>query len=155
MNLRSATNEDRNLVTKLIFEILNEYGLKTDPEKTDNDLSDIESNYINRNGIFDLLENETGKVVATVGLYNIDSETCELRKMYLLKSERGNGYGKLLLNHALQRARELGYKKVVLETASVLKEAIGLYKKHGFKRYYPEHLSGRCDQGYYLELKEK
>ncbi len=108
MNLRSARNEDRDLVIKLIFEILNEYGLKTDPRKTDNDLADIESNYINRNGIFDLLENEKGEVIATVGLYNIDSTICELRKMYLLKSERGKGYGKLLLNHALKRAKELG-----------------------------------------------
>jgi putative acetyltransferase len=72
--------------------------------------------------------------------------------MYLLKSERGKGYGKLLLNHALLKARELGYKKVILETASVLKEAISLYQHYGFKRYYPEHLSGRCDQAYYLEI---
>ena len=112
MNLRSATNNDCEIVTKLISEILDEYGLKTDPEKTDLDISDIEKNYTNRKGIFDILENETGRIIATVGLYNIDNETCELRKMYLLKSERGKGYGKLLLNHALQKARELGYKKL-------------------------------------------
>lgn len=152
MNLRSARNEDRDLVIKLIFEILTEYGLKTDPEKTDSDLADIESNYINRNGIFDLLENENGEIIATVGLYNMDSATCELHKMYLLKSERGKGYGKLLLNHALKRARELGYKKIILETASALKEAISLYQYCGFKRYFPDHLSGRCGQGYYLDL---
>ncbi|MEW6196667.1 MAG: GNAT family N-acetyltransferase [Bacteroidota bacterium] len=150
--IRSATNKDRAIITDLIFNILREYGLKTDPEKTDSDLTDIEQNYFARNGIFDLLENENGKVIATVGIYKIDNETCELRKMYLLKEERGKGYGKLLLNHALQKAEELGYKKIILETASALKEAIALYEKHGFKRYYPEHLSGRCDQAYYLEL---
>ena len=152
MNFRPATNADRHIVTKLIFDILKEYNLKTDPEITDRDISDIESNYTNRMGIFDLLVNETGKVIATVGLYNIDNETCELRKMYLLKSERGNGYGKLLLNHALKKARELGYKKVMLETASVLKEAVGLYQSYGFKPYQHDHLSGRCDQAYYLEI---
>ncbi len=152
---RSAANRDKKIITELIFSILREYGLKTDPEKTDSDLNDIELNYIKRNGIFDLLENEDGQIIATVGLYNIDSETCELRKMYLLKSERGKGYGKLLLDHALVKARELGYKKVILETASALKEAIALYEKYGFKRYFPEHLSGRCDKGYYLEISSK
>lgn len=152
MKLRTATIADRELVTKLISDILIEYGLKPDPEKTDKDISDIESNYITRNGIFDLLENDAGKVIATVGLYNIDSETCELRKMYMLKSERGHGYGKLLLNHAIRKAKELGYKKIILETASVLKEAIGLYQSYGFKPYNPDHLSGRCDQAHYLEL---
>ncbi|MBI1938007.1 MAG: GNAT family N-acetyltransferase [Ignavibacteriales bacterium] len=153
--IRRAANSDSEVITNLIFDILKEYGLKTDPEKTDADLTDIEQNYFARNGIFDLLENKNGKIIATVGLYKIDNETCELRKMYLLKDERGKGYGKLLLNHALAKARELGYKKIILETASALKEAIALYEKHGFKRYFPEHLSGRCDKGYYLELSGK
>ena len=152
MNLRPATNGDRELVKKLIFDILNEYGLKSDPEKTDLDISDIELNYTNRNGIFDLLENENSNVIATVGLYNIDKVTCELRKMYMLKSERGKGYGKLLLNHAVQKAKELGYKKIILETASVLKEAIGLYESYGFKPYNSDHLSSRCDQAYFLSI---
>lgn len=153
--IRSATNEDREVITDLIFTILKEYKLKTDPESTDSDLNDIEASYNNRNGIFDLLLNAEGKIIATVGLYNIDSNTCELRKMYLLKSERGKGYGKMLLNHALAKAQELGYKKVILETASVLKEAIALYEKNGFTRYYPEHLSGRCDQAYFLEFNQE
>lgn len=153
--IRPAANHDREAITDLIFGILKEYGLKTDPEKTDADLADIEQNYFARNGIFDLLENENGKIIATVGLYKIDDDTCKLRKMYLLKEERGKGYGKLLLNHALKKAEELGYKKIVLETASALKEAIALYEKYGFKRYFPEHLSGRCDKAYYLEISSK
>ncbi len=118
-------------------------------------MNDIEASYSNRNGIFDLLLNAEGKIIATVGLYNIDSNTCELRKMYLLKSERGKGNGKMLLNHALTKAVELGYKKIILETATVLKEAITLYEKNGFKRYYPKHLSGRCDQAYYLDINQE
>ena len=58
-----------------------------------------------------------------------------------------------MLNDALDKARELGFSKILLETASVLKEAIQLYKSYGFKEYEPEHLSCRCDQAYMLELK--
>ena len=150
--LRHASNKDFLEVSKLIFEILEEYGLKPDPGVTDSDLENIEENYFARNGLFDVLENEEGKIIATVGLFNMGDDTCELRKMYLLKTERGKGYGRLLLNHAIKNARQLGYKKVILETASVLKEAIRMYERYGFQRYFPEHLSGRCDQAYYLEL---
>ena len=152
MNLRSANNNDIKEVTKLIFDILEEYGLKTDPIKTDSDIQDIETNYINRNGSFDLLLDESGKIIATIGIYNIDNNICELRKMYLLKSERGKGFGKKLLDYAIEKAKSLGYKKIILETASALKEAIGLYEKYGFTLYHPEHLSGRCDQAYFLDI---
>jgi len=152
LNFRRATNKDTDLVRNIIFKILHEYELKTDTQKTDSDISDIDANYNNNKGIFELLEDDFGNALATVGLFNIDNETCELRKMYLVKSRRGKGYGKLLLSHALENAKELGYKKVVLETASVLKEAIGLYKSFGFKPYCTPHLSDRCDKAYYLDL---
>ena len=48
--------------------------------------------------------------------------------MYLHKSQRGRGLGKFLLDSALAQARELGFTRVTLETASVLKEAIALYE---------------------------
>ena len=72
--------------------------------------------------------------------------------MYLLRDHRGRGLGKRLLDHALANARQLGFKTVILETASVLKEAITLYERHGFTPYHPDHLSTRCDQAYRLIL---
>lgn len=150
--LRQATNNDIAAVTRLIYNILEDYNLKHDCRTTDADLTDIEKIYSKRNGLFDVLENEKGEIIATVGLYKIDDCTCELRKMYLDKSQRGKGLGKFLLEHALKCAGDMGYKKVVLETASVLKEAIGLYEHYGFKMFTPDHLSGRCDQAYYIDL---
>jgi putative acetyltransferase len=72
--------------------------------------------------------------------------------MYLHKVHRGKGLGKFLLEDALSKARQLGFEKMILETASVLKEAIALYKSYGFKEFMPDHLSSRCDQAYRLEL---
>jgi len=72
--------------------------------------------------------------------------------MYLHKAYRGRGLGRLLMEDALSQARQLGFTKIVLETASVLKEAVALYKSYGFVEYVPDHLSTRCDQAYTLEL---
>ena len=154
-NIRSAANEDSGDIKSLIFGILEEYKLSIDPETTDRDLDDIEESYTNNNGIFDVVVNPDGIIIATTGLFKINETTCELRKMYLLKEYRGMSMGKFLLDHSIEEAKKLGYKKIVLETASVLKEAIGLYEKYGFKHYEPDHLSGRCDQTYYLSIEKE
>lgn len=151
--MRPATNADCEQIKNLVFGVLGEYGLKPDPASTDVDIEDIESSYLARGGTFLVLEAKDGSIVGAYGLYPMEDRTCELRKMYLNKTYRGRGLGKTLLDDALTRARQLGFRKIVLETASVLKEAIALYRKYGFVEYTPEHLSSRCDQAYSLELR--
>jgi putative acetyltransferase len=153
--LRSATNKDRAAVERLVFGVLAEYGLKPNPDSTDSDLADIERSYCAPGGFFDVLVDDSGRIVGSVGLYPLSSSVCELRKMYLDRSARGLGHGRRLLEHALTRARELGYSRIVLETASVLREAIALYERRGFRRYTPDHLAQRCDAAYYLDLQTR
>jgi putative acetyltransferase len=150
--LRRASNKDREEVTRLVYGVLKEYDLEPDPGATDADLKDIEQSYFARGGTFLVLEERDGSTIGAYGLYPLENQTCELRKMYLSSSHRGKGLGKLLLDDALSRARQLGFRKMVLETASVLKEAIALYKSYGFAEYEADHLSSRCDQAYLLEL---
>ncbi len=149
---RPATNADRATVESLVFGILAEHGLSPDPDGTDADLRDLKAAYIDSGGLFDVLVDETGFVVGTVGLFPVSASTCELRKMYLLSSARGGGLGRRLLEHALARATELGFTRIVLETAAVLRAAVSLYEGYGFRPYTPEHLVSRCDSAYYLEL---
>lgn len=150
--LRRATNVDCESVRTLVFTVLGEYGLKPDPSSTDADLDDIEQSYFARGGTFCVLENEDGSIVGACGLYPVEGRTCELRKMYLRRTHRGRGLGKLLLEDALASAGELGFATVTLETASVLKEAIALYKRYGFVPCPSDHLAARCDQAYVLVL---
>ena len=151
MNIRPATNNDSEKIKSVVFSVLIEYGLKPDSSSVDKDLDSIEESYFSNDGYFGVVE-VNSKIVATVGLHRVNDTTCELRKMYSLSSQRGKGLGKSILEFALSKARELGYKRIILETASPLKEAIHLYKKYGFKEYKPEHLSVRCDQAYELYL---
>jgi putative acetyltransferase len=150
--LRPATNADRQVVTALVFSVLREYGLTTDPEATDADLCDLEGQYAGRGGAFDVLEDAKGVVQGCVGLYPLDPVTCELRKMYLRPDVRGLGLGRRLLDHALNRAQAFGFKRVTLETSSGLAEAIRLYTRAGFRAYQADHMSQRCDQAYVLDL---
>jgi putative acetyltransferase len=151
--LRPADNKDCEDIARLVYGVLEEYDLKPDPACTDADIKNIESSYFSRGGTFLVLEAGDGSIVGAYGLYPIDEQTCELRKMYLHKVYRGKGLGRFLLEDALSEARQLGFERMILETASVLKEAIALYKSYGFVEYTPHHLSSRCNQAYQLELK--
>jgi len=151
--LRRASNKDREEVTRLVYGVLKEYGLEPDPGATDADLADIERSYFAPGGAFFVLTDQDGLIIGAYGLYLIENQTCELRKMYLHKSHRGKGLGKLLLDSALVEAKKLGFRRMTLETASVLKEAIALYESYGFVEYEPDHLSTRCDQAYFLQLR--
>ena len=149
--IRSASNADCGRVQNLVFGVLREYGLEPDLQGTDRDIADIEAHYITRGGIFELLENEGGELLGTCGLYPMNAETVELRKMYFAPKLRGKGFGKKTLMRMIERARARGFRKIYLETATVLREAVALYEKFGFVPTEEKH-TPRCDAAYFLDL---
>ncbi|WP_207510279.1 GNAT family N-acetyltransferase [Longitalea luteola] len=77
-----------------------------------------------------------GVLIGGAGIYpspGLPADTCELVKMYLSPAARGQGIGKMLIEKALQFAREAGYRKVYIETMSELRKAMSVYEKFGFK----------------------
>lgn len=151
ITIRSATNADCQRIQNLVFTVLGEYNLQSDCQNTDKDITDIQANYIDRGGVFEILEDSAGKLLGTVGLYPVDAETVELRKMYFAKELRGRGHGKFILEKMIDEAANRGFRRIYLETNSVLKEAIHLYEKFGFKPTDEKH-AARCDQAFYLEI---
>lgn len=151
IDIRSATNADCAAVQKLVFGILRDYGLPLDCDGTDADIADIETHYLKRGGVFEVLKDAAGNLLGTIGLYPLDAETIELRKMYFDKTLRGRGFGKKMLERMIEKSRLLGYKRIYLETATVLKEATRLYEKYGFLPTGEKH-TPRCDAAYILEL---
>jgi N-acetylglutamate synthase-like GNAT family acetyltransferase len=142
--LRKATNADGGAVWTLIAGVLRSYGITPDLATTDLDLADIEANYWKRKGaFFVLLDGE--EVIGTVALHHETAAVCELCRMYLAPQYRGKGLGRRLLEHSLQQARESGFGEVRLKTASVLVEAISLYKRAGFTPVEGAKPCGNCD----------
>lgn len=143
---REATNADCAAVERLVFSVLAEYGLAPEPEGVDRDLRDLEGFYCARGGWFGVWTDEAGTVFGSAGLSRVGETTCELRKMYLHPSKRGRGQGRAMLERALAEAKRLGFERVTLETATVLKEAVQLYERYGFRKAEPDaHMAKRCD----------
>lgn len=147
---REAKNQDIPTAQAIIWQVLRAYGLKPGHPDLDEDLMDIEKHY--ENGGFYLIMNDLDVVVGTFALYAIDTQNAEIRKMYLLPEARGKGLGKWMLNFLLEKARQLKFRRVQLLTASVLKEAINLYKSHHFQAFPSPSSGPRCDQAYELNL---
>ena len=149
--LRRASRADEPAIRELVFSVLKEYGLQPDPETTDADLFNLDEYYFSRGGDFWVLFDQSA-IIGTTGLHPISQADVELRKMYLATPARGRGLGRNLLQTSLERARELGFSRVTLETASVLKEASRLYESFGFVRLPETPTASRCDTAYELLL---
>jgi putative acetyltransferase len=80
-------------------------------------------------------QNNEEQVLGGAGIAELaggNSEVCELKKMYFLKTVRGNGFGQTLLDLCLASAKSLNYKICYLETLKGMSEAQSLYLKNGF-----------------------
>ncbi|MEG0296562.1 MAG: GNAT family N-acetyltransferase [Clostridium sp.] len=150
MKYRNAVKGDEDQVLKVIGTVLSKYGLELEPNGADYDVTDIEKFYFNDNGWFQVVENNN-EIIGSVGVYKIDEKKCELRKMYLYSEYQGQGIGKQLMENALNKAKSLGYKKMELQTNSLLYKALPLYNKYGFKNDDNEVCS-RCDISMIKEL---
>lgn len=64
----------------------------------------------------------------------ISLETAEILTFTVLPSQRGKGYGAVLLKTAMQHAFNKGATRIMLEVAPDRKAALGLYRRAGFER---------------------
>jgi putative acetyltransferase len=149
---RDAITGDEAAVRSVVSSVLSEYGLPFDPEGTDADLNDLVSNYGARGGSFRVLISNSGSIVGCGGLYPFTERDAEIRKMYLLREARGRGFGRMLLEELIASAKQRHFQRVVVETASPLREAIALYRQRGFVPFAHDHPAKRCDQAYVLHL---
>lgn len=81
-----------------------------------------------------LLARRGEEYLGTSALKPMGNDSYELCKMGVSEAARGLGIGGLIGEAAIQKARELGAKRVYLETNSSLTPALTLYAKLGFVR---------------------
>ncbi len=76
---------------------------------------------------------ESGEAVGCGAIKKYADGIVEIKRMYVAAENRGNGIAGKILAELQVWAKELGYKRCILETGDRMLAAIGLYKKHGFK----------------------
>lgn len=79
-----------------------------------------------------------GEIVGSVFVVEGSEDTAKLRLLFVDPKARGFGIGSQLVEECIKFSRRVGYKKLVLWTNSVLKEARHIYQKKGFKLVHEE-----------------
>jgi putative acetyltransferase len=73
-----------------------------------------------------------GEPVACGAIRRIDAGVAEIKRMYVIPAARGRGYSRALLAALEEHARQLGARRLVLETGPRQEEALALYRRAGF-----------------------
>ena len=76
---------------------------------------------------------DNGKPIGCGAIKEYSLNVMEVKRMYTSVEVRGNGIASKILTELELWATEMSYKKCVLETGKKQPEAIGLYKKRGYK----------------------
>ena len=123
---------------KQAFEILNKQWINQyfKMEKKDTlSLENPEEYIINKGGyiLVALYKNQIAGVCALMKSEN-ENYDYEMAKMAVDDDFRGKGIGLILAQNVIKKAMELNAKSIFLESNTVLKAAITLYKKLGFKK---------------------
>lgn len=144
--IRDWQPADRETAAALIGQVLTEYGLGWEPQRADLDVVQVDTHY--QQGEFWVVEQD-GEIVGTAAYLPIKrgEQAVEIRKMYLLPGVRGQGLGGFLLGQLESAIAARGFKEIWLETATVLKEAVGMYERSGYLQVTGVETS-RCDRVY-------
>jgi N-acetylglutamate synthase-like GNAT family acetyltransferase len=94
-------------------------------------LSNPKKYIINPGGyLFLVAENNT--IIGTVALMPYSERVFELTKMAVAPKHQGNKIGQHLMKYCIEFAEENNFDKLILYSNTILRNAIHIYKKHGF-----------------------
>jgi N-acetylglutamate synthase-like GNAT family acetyltransferase len=100
-------------------------------------LDDPQETILDKGGFIWLAKTGSGnyedEIVGTAALMNEGDGIFELVKMSVTEKWQGKGISRMLMETCLNKAKEIGVKKLVLFSNHQLKMALGLYEKYGFR----------------------
>lgn len=80
-----------------------------------------------------LLARDEGTVAGCVAMRPLTSETCEMKRLYVRPAFRAGGLGRQLAERVIAEAREVGYRRMYLDTLPTMAGAQRLYERLGFQ----------------------
>lgn len=129
MHTIERTNSDNVDFQNLVLELDKDLAIKN---------GDTNEFFVQYNKI-DLIKNvvvaydANGIAVGCGAMKEYEEGIMEIKRMFVPVEKRGSGIAGIILSELQLWAKELGYKKCILETGDKMIEAIGLYKKNDFQ----------------------
>ena len=141
MKVRAFGEKDSPKIRDLILSILTEEYPFDKSCYSDSDLYSLDETYGGKRNNFFVIEQDSN-VIGTAGVKEENKETALLRRLFVKTDCRGKGYGKLLVDKAVDFCKTRGYHHIVFRTTNRMKDAIKLCKKKGFRQIECADLGG-------------
>jgi carbonic anhydrase len=113
-------------------------------QKFDEEMASLPGAYVPPTGRLFYAEN-SGRPAGCVGVRPFSEGVCEMKRLYVEPEQRGFGIGRDLALAAIKSAKQLGYRKILLDTLPAMRIAVKLYRELGFHdapAYYPTPVEG-------------
>ncbi len=110
----------------------------------DQELESLPGRYAPPGGLL-LLGLDGDRAVGCIGMRPMEDGVCEMKRLYVCPSHRGQGLGQTLVLRVLRAAERLGYRRMRLDTLPVMAAARQLYGRLGFSEiasYYTNPVEG-------------
>lgn len=141
VKIRQYKSSDKNSVWQLHLNGLRQTNSFIDDPNLDKDLQSIEEVYINDKGEF-FVAVINDQIVGIGALKKVNNKIAEIKRMRVEQKFQGQKIGGQILDSLIRKARELGYKKLILDTSINMRAAQNLYQSRGFKEYKREITNG-------------
>lgn len=132
--VRSARSTEMQIVRSFFERYASELGIDLGFQGFQEELEQLPYLYENSKRGDILWVEENGVLVGIVALKALSEEIAEMKRLYVVPACRGCGLSHLLVKAVENRARELGYKVLKLDTLARLIFAVELYEKNGYTR---------------------
>ena len=136
---------------ELFLEYAQSLGFSLCFQNFDEELAGLPGDYAPPDGRLLLAEYE-GQLAGCVALHKLEDSICEMKRLYLRPQFRGKGLGGALAARIIAEAREIGYKRMRLDTVEPrMKDAVAMYRRIGFREIAP-YRSNPIAGAMYMEL---
>lgn len=124
-------------VRELFLEYAQSLGFSLCFQSFDKELASLPGDYAPPEGRLLLAEYE-GQLAGCVALHQLEPGICEMKRLYLRPTVRGKGLGHALSDRVIAEARQIGYRRIRLDTVEpLMKDAVAMYRKLGFREIAP------------------
>ncbi len=137
MIIQAETSEQIEQARQLFREYEKWLGVDLCFQSFEEELANLPGKYATPAGRL-LLASNGEKITGCIALRKIDDETCEMKRLFVREDFRGSGLGRELIEKLISEAKEIGYRRILLDTLPAkMPKAVALYKHYGFHEIAP------------------